>query len=102
MDLAFYEAIGRPRARRSRGSARRRLDLVSWFYAAAAPKPKTRKGKRPKKMHYRDYEVVCQCGPYIRGFYNVKNVGGKATMIRRSAAAMRKFALKRDPCIQRG
>lgn len=105
MDLAFYEAIGETGRTRSRkrGRVRTSFDLIASIYSAAAPKKK-KKRKSPLRrsssknpLGTKHEEFVCSCGPYVTGFYYVKNFDGRVGVFRRSAARMRQFALRKDP-----
>lgn len=118
--------------KRTRRGKKRRVrsfsDVVEMLYSAASTKPKKRapsrrakivktkksrkqkltggeKIKLPVSLGKNHYEYVCNCGPYISGFYNVKEIEkindrkgtGTIGVFRRSAAEMRRFSTHRDP-----
>jgi len=91
--------------------ARRRFDLASFLDALSTGRPSRRskpkhskspkraKAKQKHQIGTRGYEKVADVGPYVPGFYNVRNVRGRAIVFRRSAALMRRFPSKsRAPC----
>jgi len=110
MDLAIYEALGRMRARRSRVRARSRFLDPIYMAASTTPKQKKQKEKKtktkgtkaavPNPRIGRQQQIV-DIGPYIAGFYNVKNIHGRAVVVWKSAQMMRAYPLKREPCVQR-
>ena len=112
--------------RSRRGKRRRERSFFEALYSAASTKPAKKKkpsrkakkvssskgtphdrrGKKiAKPVGYEHYEYVCNCGPYVTGFYNVKEVDkvndrkgtGTIGVFRRSAAQMRKFSMHREP-----
>jgi hypothetical protein len=113
--------------RSRRGKRRRERSFFEALFAAVSTKPAKKKPSRKAKVSseftrgkklakqrrlkgvakpvgYEHYEYVCNCGPYVTGFYNVKEVdkknGVKGTgtigVFRRSAAQMRKFSMHRE------
>lgn len=81
----------------------RALDRL--FMAAAAPEPVKPQPGKPQAIKRRvkllttakaplgsrHFQRVAEIGPYVPGFYVVKNVDGKAIVYRRSAIEMRRF-----------
>jgi hypothetical protein len=64
-------------------------------------KAKSKTKKKVKGLPV-NYQKIADVGPYVHGFYNVKNINGRAIVIWKSAQAMRQYPLRKEPCLKRG